>query len=101
MILSFTIILSIKLKIDIKSFRIFSLIAIVESFKAEMIPKRPASGCPSGTFNSMRTCFCEDHCSWEICRLITPPHNCLSRIDGEAIWSWDALNDAWVAQGMI
>ena len=84
-----------------KSFRIFSMITVEERFKVEIIPKRPASGCPSGTFDSMNTCFCEDHCSWEACRLINPPHNCLTRIDGEAIWFWDAVNDAWVAQGIM
>ena len=82
-----------------KNFRIFSLLAIKETIKILMIPKRPASGCPSGTFNSLITCYCEDHCSWEVCRLLYPPHDCLSGIDGEASWSWDSVMDAWVAQG--
>ena len=67
----------------------------------ELIPKRPASGCPFGTFDSLNTCFCEDHCSWETCRLISPPSSCLSTLDGEAIWAWDNVNDVWVAQGRI
>ena len=79
----------------------FSLITIEETVKEEIIPKRPASGCPSGTFDSLKTCFCEDHCSWETCRLINPPQDCLSRIDGEAIWNWDGVEHAWVAQGMM
>ena len=67
----------------------------------EMIPKRPVKGCPSGTFNGLDTCFCEDHCSWEACWLIDPPSNCLSRIDGEMVWAWNDIKNAWVAQGII
>ena len=77
------------------------MISVEETVKEQMIPKRPTSGCPYGTFDSMNTCFCEDHCSWETCRLITPPQDCLSRIDGEAIWNWDGVKHAWVAQGMM
>ena len=66
-----------------------------------MIPKRPTSGCPYGTFDSLNTCFCEDHCSWDICRLVNPPNGCLSRIKGEVIWVWDNNEDAWAAQGNV
>ena len=77
------------------------MIAIEETVKEEMIPKRPASGCPSGTFDSLNTCICEDHCSWDACRLINPPQKCLSRIYGDAIWNWDGVKHAWVAQGVM
>ena len=63
----------------------------------ETILKRPASGCPSGTYDSLHTCFCEDHCSWETCRLLKPPHNCLSVIDDLMQWGWDSIKGAWVA----
>ena len=63
-----------------------------------MIPKIPESGCPLGTFKGIDTCFCEDHCSWEICRLINPPYGCLSRIGVEVYWLWDNNEDAWAAQ---
>ena len=79
----------------------FSVIANEATIKKEIIPPQPATGCPFGTFDSLNTCFCEDHCSWETCRLINPPQDCLSKIDGEAIWAWDVVEDAWVAQGMI
>ena len=66
-----------------------------------MIPKIPFGGCPPGTFKGINTCFCEDHCSWEICRLINPPNGCLSRIETEAYWLWDNNEDVWVAQGNV
>ena len=66
-----------------------------------IIPKRPNSGCPFGTYNSLHTCFCEDHCSWEACRLLNPPLNCLTEFDKQAVWAWDSVKYAWVAQGMI
>ena len=59
---------------------------------------RPATGCPSGTHESLHTCFCEDHCSWEICRLRNPPKKCFS---SQAKWAWDAVISAWVALGII
>ena len=66
-----------------------------------MIPKPPVTGCPPGTFNGMHTCFCDDHCSWETCRLINPPFNCLSSISHAMVWARDEMKDAWVAQGNI
>lgn len=67
----------------------------------EMIPKRPDGGCPSGTYNSQHTCFCEDHCNWDTCRLHSPPYNCLSGINEQTVWAWDGVKSAWVAQGII
>ena len=64
-----------------------------------LIPQPITNGCPSGTFNSLNTCYCEDHCSWKTCRLSIPPHNCLLNIEGEAVWAWDSQKYAWVAQG--
>ena len=75
------------------------IIVTEQSINREMIPRPNATGCPVGTFNSLYTCFCEDHCSWETCRLSHPPQNCLSKIIGEAVWAWDSGSDAWVAQG--
>ena len=62
-----------------------------------MAPKIPNRGCPHGTFKGKDTCFCEDHCSWEICRLMDPPNNCI--IEGKLFWKWDENRDAWVATG--
>lgn len=66
-----------------------------------LIPKPEANGCPQGTFDGLNTCYCEDHCSWETCRLVDPPQNCLSKIAGEVVWAWGSKQDAWVAQGKI
>lgn len=63
-----------------------------------MIPKPPADGCPKGTFDGLNTCFCEDHCSWETCRLLNPPQDCLSNIVNEPVWAWNKQKQVWVAQ---
>ena len=75
-----------------------SLVATENSINNELIPQRPKSGCPEGTFDGMETCFCEDHCSWEVCRLLKPPQKCLASMIG-AIWAWDREGEAWRAQG--
>ena len=43
-----------------------------------------------------QSCFCEEHCSWEICRLVDAPEKCLN--DVESFWSWDENKYLWVAQ---
>ena len=58
------------------------------------MPTPQADGCPPGTFDGNSTCFCEDHCSWSVCRLDQPPINC-PRADW---WSWDARRMHYVAQ---
>ena len=60
-----------------------------------LIPTRPSIGCPKGTIDGFTTCFCEDHCSWNVCRLKNPPTTC----PGAEIWKWNSLNMYWVAQG--
>ena len=57
---------------------------------------RPSSGCPKGTVEGITTCFCEDHCSWEVCRLDRPPYRCLPRIN--TAWVWDSEKLFWTAQ---
>ena len=68
--------------------------------KEALIPEPIVGGCPSGTFNSLNTCYCEDHCSWKTCRLSEPPQNCLSDIGAKAAWAWDTQKNVWVAQGI-
>ena len=75
-----------------------SFIVAEKSVISKRIPRRPVNGCPIGTFNSINTCFCEDHCIWEACRILNPPQNCLSSING-AKWTWNTVEEAWVAQG--
>ena len=41
-----------------------------------LIPRRQKDGCPQGTFDGISTCFCEDHCRWNLCRLDRPPSDC-------------------------
>ena len=72
----------------------------VNSAKKDMIPKRPSYGCPKGTFDGVTTCYCEDHCSWEACRLLNPPLNCLSNMKEDGVWAWDSIQKFWVAQGI-
>lgn len=73
-----------------------------------LIPRLPVGGCPNNTYgcsgndcNRPNSCFCEDHCSWETCRLVASPEECLKHVD--SMWSWDAKKHFWVAQigGMI
>ena len=79
--------------------KISLLISTETTINKKSIPKIPDNGCPSGTFKGIDTCFCEDHCNWEICRLTNPPKDCLSRIAGGAVWLWNDNVDEWVAQG--
>ena len=62
--------------------------------RSNRLLKRP-SGCPNGTLEGLTTCFCEDHCSWERCRLETPPYDCLPRTN--TAWVWDSKKKYWVA----
>ena len=69
---------------------------IADSIKSsDRLLKRPSSGCPNGTLEGLTTCFCEDHCSWEQCRLETPPNNCLPRTN--TAWIWDLEKKFWGA----
>ena len=41
-------------------------------------------------------CSCNEHCSWDICRLFEPPDDCIPGANSE--WKWDNLKNAYVAQ---
>ena len=65
------------------------------------IPKRPKYGCPANTYGCTgndcshpEKCFCEEHCSWDKCRLFGNPTNCLKKSG----WIWDSVQHFWVAQ---
>ena len=67
-----------------------------------LILRRPGNGCPKNTYgcvgkscNSLETCFCEEHCSWETCRLVESPKECLHGMS--SIWIWDTQRMLWVA----
>ena len=56
------------------------------------VPIPSSDGCPENTrgceeFSCPRTCYCEDHCSWERCTLSEPPQKCLYGTNAE--WKWD------------
>lgn len=62
---------------------------------------RPPDGCPEDTSgcNSPgcpNTCYCEDHCSWDKCILLSPPDECLHGTDSE--WFKDTELNYWVAK---
>ena len=68
-----------------------------------LIPRRTKMGRPANTYgcsgdvcNDQSNCFCEEHCSWDVCRLEEPPNDCL--YGTKSIWKWDHLKNAWVAQ---
>ena len=88
-------------KYSLLVFQELSFISTENTIINAMIPKRPDNGCPSGTINGLETCFCEDHCSWKICRLINPPFNCLPKTDDEIAWAWNVTQNAWVSQSKI
>ena len=59
---------------------------------------RPLHGCPLGTYGCLDekcpdTCFCEEHCSWEKCKLEDPPKNCL--INAKRKWHLDFQKPHW------
>ena len=66
------------------------LFSSIKEYSDVLIPS--SSGCPENTrgceeFSCPRTCYCEDHCSWERCTLSEPPQKCLHGTNAE--WKWD------------
>ena len=43
-----------------------------------------------------RTCYCEQHCSWDECYLVDPPKTCLDGTD--RVWVWSSAKTCWFAQ---
>ena len=43
-----------------------------------------------------RVCSCNEHCSWDTCRVSEPPEDCLLGANNE--WKWDNLKNSYVAQ---
>ena len=63
-----------------------------------LIPQSSKDGCSSNKIYRERfgTCSCDTHCSWDLCRSLIPPSDCLLGTD--SIWRWDNVKNAWVAQ---
>ena len=70
------------------------------SLDLDLIPRRPENGCPNKkpykNVYDFQTCSCENHCSWDLCRLHDPPGQCLAGTG--STWKWDILKSSWVAQ---
>ena len=103
--------------IGLKAMRTVQVTAIVEkqshnnnsdnepsATNPDLIPKRwdhkegKAVKCPKGTIDCSwcNKCYCEDHCNWEVCRLHTPPNQCLEATN--STWVWDSEKMYYVAQ---
>ena len=69
-------------------------VIVVPNANQSLVPIRPNDGCPKGTIDGITTCFCEDHCSWNVCRLKHPPINCPMVMS----WRWYSEGMHWMAQ---
>ena len=72
--------------------------------KVSSIPRSSKTECAIGSKYRGRfgVCTCNEHCSWDLCRLVEPPKDCL--LATGSVWQWDNLKNAYVAQvdmGMI
>ena len=77
----------------------YRLILIVSySIDVDLIPRSSVDGCPKDTIYKagVGSCSCEDHCGWDVCRLIDAPLECIIGTNSE--WQWDYVKSAWVAQ---
>ena len=63
-----------------------------------LIPRSPKDDClPNKIYRErFSTCSCDDHCSWDLCRSLTLPSDCL--LGKDSIWKLDNVKNAWVAQ---
>ena len=68
------------------------------SIDVELIPRSHRNRCPIGSKYRARfgVCSCNRHCSWDLCRTIDPPNDCLAGTG--SVWRWDQVKNAWVAQ---
>ena len=71
-----------------------NIIIVEPNANQSLVPIRPNDGCPKGTIDGISTCFCEDHCSWNVCRLKHPPMNCPMVMS----WQWYSEGMHWMAQ---
>ena len=74
-----------------------NFIIVEPNANKSLVPIRPSEGCPEGTIDGITTCFCEDYCSWNICRLKHPPINCPMVMS----WQWYSDGMHWMAQSNI
>ena len=63
-----------------------------------LIPRSSGSNCLTNRSYRAKlgVCSCEPHCSWDLCRLVETPIDCLNGTSGK--WKWDDRQNSWVAQ---
>ena len=63
-----------------------------------LIPRSSNNECPKNTHykEGFGTCSCEEHCGWDVCRLVKAPEECI--LDTFSEWQWDAMKNGWIAQ---
>ena len=68
------------------------------SLDGSLIPRSFKGYCLSDKIyrERFRTCSCDNHCSWDLCRSFTPPTDCL--LGPDSVWKLDNVKNAWVAQ---
>ena len=68
------------------------------SLNVSLIPRALRQDCPAYSQYRERfgVCTCNEHCSWDVCRTLVPPNDCL--VGTGSVWFWDHLKYAWVAQ---
>ena len=67
----------------------------------DLIPRRNDYHCPKNSIykEGLGSCSCEDHCGWDVCRLVKAPDECIQQIFSE--WQWDTIKHGWVAQVVL
>ena len=67
----------------------------------DLIPRSSGKQCPTNSRykDGLGTCSCEDHCGWDVCRLVRPPNYCILGTFSE--WQWDTKKNGWVAQVVL
>ena len=68
------------------------------NLNVSLIPRSTQQNCPAYSEFRERfgVCTCNEHCSWDLCRSLLPPNDCLAGTG--SVWVWDHLKHAWVAQ---
>ena len=61
----------------------------------ETLPlSRQLNGCPTDTLDGITTCFCDEYCSWDVCRVDEPPKKCPM----VSSWEWNSNQNYWFAR---
>ena len=68
------------------------------SLNVSSIPRSSEESCAIkiGYRARFEVCSCNEHCSWDLCKLSEPPEDCLQGTGAE--WQWDDIKEAYIAQ---